>query len=320
MNRIPQTLAFRSATAALAGAVLGVTLGAAALAPTPALAQGSALPPRGEMRTFGSLSALYQFDTGLDRGGDYGSSGAIARAGVSAPFGERLSAGITLAYDYTSYRFDAPVAFGGSAPWDSVQRVGFSVPVSYVFDGGWFGSAVASVDWFRENGASWGDSLTYGATLSGGKVFAPGKRLGLGVGVFSRIEETSVFPFLLVDWPLTDRLRLTNPLAAGPTGPAGLELRYALADGWEVGGGAAYRSTRFRLDGEGLAPNGVGEEKGVPVFFHAVRRLTPTIDLNFHAGVVVGGRLTVEDSGGSELARDEFSGAPLLAVTISGRF
>ena len=36
------------------------------------------------------------------------------------------------------------------------------------------------------------------------KVFGPARRSGSGVGVFRQIDETKVFPFLIVNWQLTD--------------------------------------------------------------------------------------------------------------------
>lgn len=267
-----------------------------------------------------TASALQQFEANLDDGGRYGVGTLMLRAGGGWRLGSQLRAGVTVSYDFLDYRFENPTAFGGNAPWDIVNRFGVAVPLSWAAESGWFASVVPSFEWFGENGSSWGDAMSYGATLSGGKAFAADKRLGLGVGVFSRPEDTTIFPFLVVDWPLTDRLRLTNPLTAGPTGPAGLELLYAIGGGWEVGGGAAYRSLRFRLDEHGTTPNGVGEERGVATFLHATKRIDKTFEVGLYAGGVVAGNLRLEDSGGALITGEDFGIAPILAISLSGRF
>ena len=243
-----------------------------------------------------------------------------AARGRGADLGRGNSAGVTLNYDYSDYSFSNPAAFGGVAPWNIVQRYGVAVPLSFALRDGWSLGIVPSVDWFKENGADTGDSLAWGGLVSATKQFSGGNRLGLGVGVFDRIEKTSVFPFLLVDWRLSDRWRLINPLAAGPTGPAGLELDYRFDNNWELGIGAAWRTTRFRLSNSGPVPNGVGEERGVPVFLRATRSLDKQMSLHLYAGVVAGGELRVEDSSGNLLRKEDFDPQPFLAATFTARF
>ena len=271
-------------------------------------------------RPFVSLTPVYQGSADLDGGGDYSIWSAIVRAGVSGAIGGGNRAGVTLNYDYSDHSFSNPVRFGGAAPWNIVQRYGASVPLSFGLRDGWSVGLVPSFDWFRENGADAGDAFTWGGIVSATKRFADGNRLGFGMGLFDRIEETSVFPFLLVDWRISDRWRLVNPLPAGPTGPAGLEIEYRLDGGWDVGLGAAWRSTRFRLSKDGTVANGIGEERGVPVFLRATRTLAEQMSLNLYAGLVTAGQLRVEDASGNELHEVDFDPAPLFGATFSARF
>jgi hypothetical protein len=194
------------------------------------------------------------------------------------------------------------------------------VPLSFALHDGWSVGFVPSVDWFRENGADSGDSLAWGAIVSGTKRFADGNRIGLGVGVYDRIEKTGAFPFLIVDWRFGDRWRLINPLAAGPTGPAGLELDYLLGGGWTIGVGGALRSTRFRLSSSGPVPNGVGEERGAPVFVRATRDFGQQMALHVYAGAIVAGELRVDDPSGDRLRSVDFDPQPFFAATFTARF
>ena len=273
-----------------------------------------------EWQPFVSVTPLYQGKGDLDGGGDFSMWGAIVRAGATTDLGGGNRAGVTLSYDYMDYSFSNPVGFGGVAPWNVIQHYGVAVPLSFALRDDWSLGVAPSVDWFRENGADSGDSFGWGAIVSATKRFADGNRLGLGVGVFDRLEKTSVFPFLVVDLRLTDRWRLVNPLPAGPTGGAGLELDYRFDSGWNLGLGAAWRTARFRLSESGPVPNGIGEERGVPVFFRATRSLGERSSLNLYAGVVVGGQLIVEDPSGNELRKVDFDPAPLLGATFSTRF
>jgi len=68
-------------------------------------------------------------------------------------------------------------------------------------------------------------------------------------------------------------------------------------------------------------PNGVGEERGVPVFLRATYDITPQLSLHLVADVVaVGDELCVEDVSGNKLRQGDFDPAPRFAVIFLGRF
>ena len=270
-------------------------------------------------QSFFSVTPIWQGNANIDNGGDFDATGVGIRAGTSSGFGAGHRAGVTFHYDYLDYDFSSRTAFG-DAPWGQVQRFGFGVPLVFSGADGWFYGITPSVEWSRENGADLGESVIYGGIPSATKVFAPDQRLGLGLGVFSDIEETKVIPILVVNWRLNDRWSLVNPLPAGPAGPAGLELNYRFDNGWDLGLGAAYRSLRFRLSENGPAPDGVGEERGVPVFLRLSADFSDQASLFLYAGAIVGGELRVEDSGGNTLREESFDPAPLLGATFRMRF
>lgn len=271
-------------------------------------------------QAFLSVTPVSQGNADLDRGGDFSVGGAILRGGIVYDLGAGNRAGVTLAYDYLDYSFSNPGAFGRAAPWKTVQRYGASVPLSFEVRDGWTIGLGPSVDWFKEDGANTGDALSWGATVAASRGFEGGNRLGLGVGVFDQIEKTSAFPFLVVDWRFGERWRLINPLASGPTGPAGLELDYRFDGGWTAGVGAAYRLLRFRLSETGPVRNGVGEERSVPVFLRVTRNFTDGMALHLYGGVTAHGRLRVENSSGGLVSEDDFGQAPLFGLSFVGRF
>jgi hypothetical protein len=284
-----------------------------------ALALPAGAQAQSPWRSFVSVSPVFE-TADLDRGGDVDVSGLLLRAGTVRHFGGGTSAGITLNYDYTDYAFNDPVAFGGAAPWGVVQRYGLTLPFSYGVRDGWVVGVAPSFDWFRENGADSGDALTWGATFSAVKRHANGNVIGVGLGAFDGIEDTSIIPFPIVKWRFGDHWLLRNPLAAGPTGPAGLELDYLFDNGWTLGVGATYRKVRFRLSDSGPTPDGVGEFTGVPVFLRASNTFAGTYTVNLYAGVVAGGELRVEDESGNKLRSEDFDLAPLVGFNMTARF
>jgi hypothetical protein len=240
--------------------------------------------------------------------------------GGTLPLDDRTSIGLRLRLDGEDWRFSDPSGFGGVAPWDQVYRAGLSVPLSLRTEGGWRFSLTPTLESAAETGARLSESLEYGATGSVARALTSDLTLGVGVGVFDKIEETSAFPFLVIDWRITERLRLTNPFAAGPAGPAGLELTYRFGSGWTAGVGAAYRSYRFRLDEHGKVPNGVGEHRVLPIFLQLQRALTDQLSISLYAGVATATRLRVETSNGRGLYEEDQDPAAMLGLTLIGRF
>lgn len=310
----------RFATGALLAGFLASTVQAQEFGAVEAQETSTVQAQQNAWRPFIAVTPVYQGKGDLDSGGDFSLAGAFVRAGVSGAVGSGTRAGVTLDYDYLNYSFSNPVAFGGVAPWSIVQRYGLSVPLSFSLSDGWTLGVIPSADWFKENGASNGDSLVWGSIVSASKRFDNGNIIGLGVGIYDRIEQTSVFPFLLINWRLSERWRVINPLAAGPTGPAGLELDYHFDGGWTAGVGGAFKSERFRLSENGPTPNGIGEERGAPLFVRVTREFGQQMTLHLYAGVVVAGQLRLENSSGNELVKQDFDPAPFIALTFKARF
>jgi hypothetical protein len=67
-------------------------------------------------------------------------------------------------------------------------------------------------------------------------------------------------------------------------------------------------------------PNGVGEERGVPVFLRATGSFSRDSALHLFAGAMAAGALRVEDSDGNNGRTDDFDPGPLLGVTFTTRF
>lgn len=272
-----------------------------------------------ERTSFASITPYWQGSADIDDGGDFNAKGVALRAGMRTRLSDGVHGGVTLNYDGVDFDFSGRSAVGG-APWGNVQRVGFGLPFTFRGTGDWTYGLAPSVEWSKENGADWGDSLVYGAIVSATRSFAPDRRLGFGLGAYSHIEENRLVPLIIVDWRLSQRWRLVNPLPAGPVGPAGLELDYRFDNGWNLGAGATYRSLRFRLREGGPVRDGVGEETGVPVFMRASTQFGDDSSLHIYAGAIVAGELRVENSRGRKVYEESFDPTPILGATFSTRF
>ena len=283
----------------------------------------SAQHPRGKddsgLKLSFNATSMLQSDAKLQGGSEFSVSRFIFSAEMTKRITASTNVGLSLLYDHEDYDFSGVTQFAGPSPWSEVHRFGAGVSCSQRLGQGWQLFIAPSIEYALESGADWSTALIYGGVVSAGKRISSDLTIGLGAGMFYRLEETQAFPYLMISWNISEQWRLANPLRAGPTGPAGLELTYAAAKDWDLGFGGAYRSIRFRLDDQGVAPHGIGEVRGVPAWVRLSRSLGP-VKANLYGGAVIWGRLSIEDEHGSGLGAESFSPAPFAALTLTARF
>jgi hypothetical protein len=288
-------------------------------AATSARAQADAAPS--PWRFGAAVSAAWFGDADLDGGGSVQLNSIGASLSVDYAASPRLSVGLGLSsFDH---RFD----FSGSGPvasldpWSTAHLRTVSLPLRYSIDRQWGVTVVPSYQLATADDALNSEGGRYGAIAAVSYAWSPRQFVGVGLSYFTGLDDDTVFPILLVEWQLDEHWRLTNPLTAGPTGPAGLELVRRFDNGWEAGVGGAYRSLRFALnDYNALAPNGTGTYSGAIAFARLQYRLAPELSLSIFGGAQFGGELEIAADGGRTIVSVDHGTAPMVAISLSGRF
>jgi len=283
------------------------------------VAQAQPMQPGQTVTSFG-LTGVNQFKTDMDAGGDFDWYMANARLGVNHQFTSDWMAGAFVTYEYEHWSWSDATAFGGQAPWEGISTPQLGMDFVYTPTKDWRLSVSPSVEWSAETGVGTSGASTYGAVLVAARTFSPGLTLGLGAGVFRQIDENKVFPFLSVNWQITDKLLLRNPLPSGPAGGAGLELSYKVDDQWTVGAGGAYRSYRFRLNNSGPYAGGIGQNRFIPVFARVSYQFMPGTRLDFYGMAATGGNVQAQSADGSRTVNSDYSTGFGLGLNLSHRF
>ena len=260
-----------------------------------------------------------QFDAGLEDGGRVGVSGYLVDATANLPLSESLGVGLHFAYEFADFRFSAPAKFAQAGAWGEVYRLELGGNVGYDLTPEWSVYVAPAVQVYREADAGWSNALEYGGDLTVTKDFGPALTLGFGLEGFNELGQVWLCPLLVVNWKVTDRLTLTNPSRPGPVGQTGLEVAYRAGGGWEVGGGAAYLSNRFRLKDAGGLGAGIAETRAVPVWGRLSRGIGKHFNLDLYAGAMIAGEVEIEDRAGGN-GSDRYDPAPFLALALSTRF
>ncbi|MEE4112443.1 MAG: hypothetical protein V2I40_06480 [Desulfobacteraceae bacterium] len=290
--------------------------------PVRADAQSTESGKRDHAKTMVSFSytPIYQFDTDLDSGGSFDVQRHFLRFDILRLIDRHWTVGVGLSLDYERWNFSDIDGLSGIDLWDEIVRPGISLPVFYSTGGKWRFGIIPSIDAAGATGAETSESLSFGAVVSAAYAFGPNLMLGLGAGIFDRLDQTEAFPYVVIDWKINEGLRLTNPFRAGPVGPAGLELVYAPDGSWEMGMGGAYRSYRFRLDDSSAVADGIGEVAFWAPFLRIGWRMGEHYRLDINGGALVGGSITIEDKNGNQLGETDYDAAPFVGVTLNGQF
>lgn len=285
--------------------------------------QGEAPAEEPKMFTFTAAGAgAYQFESDLDNGGDFSVLRTGGDVGGEFRLSPTLRLGLVAGYGFDDYDFSESTSLGAD-PWDDIHRLNFSGNLAWDFADRWtvYGGALVN---FSGEDAEWSDSATGGGLAAVSYRINDQLTLGGGLGVVSRIEDDEqFFPVIIVSWQISDLIRVgttTRPTIPSATSRGGIELLFTPNDAWEFAIGGRYDVRRFRLDDEGVAPDGVGEDESLPLWFRAGYRINDNVRLDAFAGVTAFGEMTLDDENGDEIANDDHDPAPFVGGSVSIRF
>jgi hypothetical protein len=281
-----------------------------------ALALGAALPAAAQMPDRPFLFAIdglaaAQGEADMDGGGSFTATRLYGRAGVLHQF-DAGSVGFFVSTGQIDYDFSDTVA-----PWGEVRDIGLSLPVRYtVGRADIFVSPSLRYDY--EDGADREDGQTAGAFLGFAWEFSDSLKLGPALGIFSELEsdDPNIFPAILVDWEITERARLTTGPTIGATQGPGLAFDYAITDKFRLGVAGRYENIRFRLDDDGPAPGGVGQDSSFPLVLTLDYEPFPGSRLAAFVGAEFGGEVRLEDASGRVVDTRDYDPAPIVGVAF----
>ena len=297
-------------------ATLAATLlaaGSAAAASPPA--------PGGPWVFSAGAGAVRQFESGLDGGGDVSIDRAFGTASVSYAFDRRTSVGVAIGGGLFDYDFTNGATLGGGDPWGRINEARISAPIRFGVADSVDVTVVPSLRWNAENGVDFDGGRTEGVIAGAVYRVSPSLAIGPGFGVFSALsDDVTVFPFLALDWDVTDRINIGTGSGFGATQGPGLEVTYRFDCGWRVAAGARWEEVEFRLDESGPAPDGIGRTRTLPLFVTASYAVAETATLSAIAGLDVAGEVTLMDRDGREIESRDVDPAPFFGFGGSLRF
>jgi hypothetical protein len=259
----------------------------------------------------------------LDEGGDFSMQRANARTRFFVPLSERFIFDTEIAYELSHYDFGGG-GFGIAAqdPWSTTNNMHIRpLAVAMIHDDfALLGGPI--IDYSGESGADFYDSITFGWIGAFRWQVSESFAFGLGLQISDRLEDSTAFyPTFILNWQVTDRLLVRNTdFNLGAAGGTGAEAMYDLTDRLSVGAGFQAQIREFRLDENGVAPNGVGREVTYPVYARIDWSPTPKVMVSGFAGAFTGGSLQLKDSNGFKLHDEDYNTNFGFGLQVRGRF
>ena len=264
----------------------------------------------------------HQFDTDIDNsGGKFSVDRFFTQGGPTYATKNRQSISLSLGYGFNGYDFSGEMGFAGLRPWKDINSLRIGTPISWGLDDKWTLFVIPSVRFTAESGGNLGDSVQAGGFAGASYRVSDRLTIGPGIGVVTQIEDNaSVFPVLLINWKITDSLSLETGRGLGASLGPGLFLNWEASDKWRFSLGGRYEKLRFRLDKDGVAPDGVGEDRSFPILAGVTYRFTPKIQASLIGGVELGGKLKLDDENGNEVIEEGYDTAGFAGFTLRCRF
>ena len=261
----------------------------------------------------------HQFDSSITSGGDI----EVSNAGVELRVVQQLTSDDELQfrfqYQKDDWNFGGTSGLGSLNPWDTVNTLDFSFQWTHTSNEKtrWFAGALVRASY--EDSASMDPQ--FGATAGIVHSFSSNFTLGAGAGIIGQVrEDPRIFPIFVLEWKLTDTLRLTSDISTRFGSRTGVELVWKPRDDWSFGAGYSYSFSRFRLDDSGTAPNGAGEATSTPFTLRATYAASPTFDITFFGGITFGGTLEVTNQSKVVIQTTEYENAGGIGILGRIRF
>ena len=273
-----------------------------------------------------------RFETDIDDGGEVDEWRLHVGTGTRIMLSRQWQGALNVNYMYNRYDFSGSTGFGGLDPWEDLNFTTVTAPLTYILSKRWRFRVSPIFRISAESGADLSESISAGGFVAAIYSFSKTLSLGLGVGARTQIEDDPkllLFPIIKLKFRLfrgsgsgngSSSEGLTLASHNSPARGSGGVVTYDGGSNWKVGIGVTSQSRRFRLDDDGVAPDGVGEASSLPVWASITYKLHDLLTVEVYGGAALAGELKLEDRNGNEILDKDVDPVPTLGVTVTGSF
>jgi hypothetical protein len=181
----------------------------------------------------------------------------------------------------------------------------------------YFGGPIFTIG--MEEGADVNDSIGGGLTAGFKYFHSDTLTIGAGLTGLSKLEKSDplILPVIILDWKFAPGWQLRNAMNdLGSKCGTGLEVAWKPVDNLELALGAQYMRRDFRLSENGAVPDGIGQERGIPLYVMANLDVIQNVRLSVFGGAIMSGKIRLEDNNGDALASHDYDPAPIAGARL----
>ena len=306
--------------------LLSAVICAVLFAALPAFAQPYS-PSEAAEQTYGnwkfrlSTSSNYQFETDIDDGGEFSLYRITGGVNVLYNFNPCTTLDTSVGYEYLNYDFgdDGYSRF----PWNKIHSGSVRSVLRWRESEQWeyFGGPIFTLG--MEEGADWEDSIGGGLTAGFKYFHSDTLTIGAGLTGMSQFEKGDplIIPMILLNWKFAPGWQLRNALNdLGSKGGTGLEVAWRCFGPLELVAGAQYMRRDFRLSESGGGNDGIGQERGIPLYVMANMDVTKNMRLSVFGGGIVNGKIRLEDNNGDAIRSEDYDATPIAGARLGFMF
>ncbi len=247
-----------------------------------------------------------------------------AELGILIPVGDRARLLLSFGADVTEYDITPAVGAVGTTAgtvgtqFDTVTEYGFDGLYTRAIDGDTSFFVGGGIGVAAEGGAS--DAIVWNGVGGFSFKVTPKLRLGMGVGVFSQIEDdVRIVPLPQVHYTIDDRWSIQSKGVGG-------KIEYKWSDELSMGVLGQFDGRSFRIDGDNtLVPDGAVTMTGFPISYYLDYSGgevggTSNISIFAQVGVVVAGSMEILDSTGTTVVDEDIDPGVFAGVGLKIEF
>lgn len=255
----------------------------------------------------------------IDGGGK--ATTALTRSELSLTWlaSERTRAILEVSNEFAFYDFDGATRLDpvDGAPFGSFTRQNVDLTVAHAISQRWRVLGFGGLGFARERTADLGDSVVWRAGL--GTSYYVTENISLGVSLVAQNDlegGTEILPIPQIDATFAFDERWTLRLAT----IGGATLTYQAFDELAFTLKAGYQERQYRLDDEGLAPEGVFQDKSIDLMLGVLWQPVENLEVTAGVGSQLWRRFKIKDEDGNRLSRVEADPTLMLHAGLSFSF
>jgi hypothetical protein len=265
---------------------------------------------------------VHQFDTDLsDTDGDFSLDRYFIRPSVGYAWDKHRSVSLTLGLAEYDYNFSSQAKISGQEPWGKIREYRVSMPIRFKPSKKTQAIIIPSIVSRAEKGASFDDGQSERVLAGISWKVSDTLKIGPGFGWKNSLGGGStLFPVLMIEWWMTEKLSLTTGSAFAASRGPGLSLNYNLDKDWQVSLAVRDEKNRFALDNKATTREAFGRDKNIPVYLSVQYSPWKLTELSAFVASRFEGTVSLEDSKRNSIARSDYDVAYAVGLTFKSRF